>query len=314
MTTEPADSTPDLVGRTSARLLADGVGRLDRLEALRLLGILDASTDRSGTVRRPLDDLAAEFDLPILGVLRSMELLQRAGAVERHGGAVELVGRPDDGIGGLRLADFLDDVRGDATIDWDVAEVVDPDLVEVVHHRGWWLSRVGAAMAAVAAAVGVLTLAPSQPVSTTTSAAPAPAHRAVSTTAADALSAIGANTSVVGDTDAVRAADATEPRREAPTTSTHGTSEPTPSDADVIAASCSGSPAAELINGLLLLSNSWTTPVVVTQLLVDGAPMSTSITIPAGKRVEQLLSPTAKVVSVARWSWVDDGSVPRCGS
>ena len=313
--TEPADSTPDLVGRTSARLLADGVSRLDRLEALRLLGILDASTDRTGTVRRPLDDLAAEFDLPILGVLRSMELLQRAGAIERRRGEVELVGRPDDGIGGLQLADFIEDVRGDARVDWDVAEVVGPDHLEVVRHRGRWLSRAGAAMAAVAAAVGVLTLAPSQPVSTTTSAAPAPAHRAVSTTAADALSAIGANTSVAGDTDAVRAVDATAPPRDDRTTSTDATTEPSPSDAEVIAASCStSSPAAELINGLLLLSNSWTTPVVVTQLLVDGAPMSTSITIPAGKRVEQLLSPTAKVVSIARWSWVDDGSVPRCGS
>ena len=45
---EPADATPDLVGRTSARLLADGVGRLDGLEALRLLAVLDASTDASG--------------------------------------------------------------------------------------------------------------------------------------------------------------------------------------------------------------------------------------------------------------------------
>ncbi|MEN3271403.1 MAG: hypothetical protein V7636_164, partial [Actinomycetota bacterium] len=213
MTTEPADSTPDLVGRTSARLLADGVGRLERLEALRLLAVLDASTDISGTVRRPLDDLAAEFELPLLGVLRSLELLQQAGAVLRAGRAVRLVGRPTEGIGGLQLADFLDDVRavrGEATVDWSVSEIQEPDLVEIVPRRGRWLSRTGAAMAAVAAAVGVLTLAPSQPVSTTSTAS-TPEHRAVSTTSTDALSAIGANTSVT--TEAPETSAVTEPRR-----------------------------------------------------------------------------------------------------
>lgn len=316
MTTEPADSTPDLVGRTSARLLAEGVGRLDRLEALRLLAILDASTDASGTVKRPLDDLAAEFELPILGVLRSLELLQLAGAVLRLGSTVQLIGRPTDGIGGLQLADFLDDVRtvrGEATVDWSISEVLEPEPIEVVPHRGRWLARTGAAMAAVAAAVGVLTLAPSQPISPTTSTASAPQHR-VSTTSSDALSAIGANTSVTSAAPDVEAPAASEARRSR-TSTTPVAPEPIPTDEEAIAASCStGSPAVELINGLLLLSNSWTTDVVVTELLVDGSTMSTAITIPAGKRIEQLLSPSTQTVSVAKWSWVDDGTVPRCGS
>jgi hypothetical protein len=87
-----------------------------------------------------------------------------------------------------------------------------------------------------------------------------------------------------------------------------------PSD-EVLAASCStSSPTVELINGLLLLSNSWTTDVIVNELIVDGKTMTTTITIPAGKRVEQLLPPSTHDVSIARWSWVNDGTVPRCGS
>src|SRR4051794_25751348 len=102
VTMEPPDATPDLVGRTSARLLADGVGRIDRLEALRLLAVLDASTDAAGRVRRPLDDLAAEFELPPMGVLRSLDHLERAGAIQRDGASVLLVDRGDEGIGGMR--------------------------------------------------------------------------------------------------------------------------------------------------------------------------------------------------------------------
>ncbi|MEA3056725.1 MAG: hypothetical protein QOD30_2157, partial [Actinomycetota bacterium] len=251
-------------------------------------------------------------------VLRSLELLQRAGAVVRRAGAVELIGRPAEGIGGLQLADFLDDVRavrGDATVDWSIGEVLEPDLVEVVPHRSRWRSRTGAALAVVAAAV-VLALAPSQPISTSTSTASGPQHRGVPTTSSDALSAIGANTSVTSAApDAARTVEVTEPRHADRRTTTDIAPQPVPSDEDAIAASCAtGAPAVELINGLLLLSNSWTTDVVVTELLVDGTTMTTAITIPAGKRVEQLLSPSAHDVSIAQWSWADDGTVPRCGS
>jgi hypothetical protein len=315
VTTEPADSTPDLVGRTSARLLADGVGRLDRLEALRLLAVLDASTDTTGTVRRPLDDLAAEFELPILGVLRSLEHLQRAGAVLRIGGAVQLVGRPEAGIGGLGLADFLDDIsdaRHDATVDWNVNEVLEPDHVEVVPHGGRWRMRVGATMAAVAAAIGVLTLAPSQPISTATSTASAPERGGIPSTSPDALSALGVITSV---TTEAPEADQTDPSAGDRTSTTKTEAPDVPSDEVLAASACStGTPSIELISGLLLLSNSWTTDVIVTELTVDGAPMATTITVPAGKRVEQLVPATAHTVTISSWSWVDDGTVPRCGS
>src|SRR4051794_2143877 len=162
VTMEPPDATPDLVGRTSARLLADGVGRIDRLEALRLLAVLDASTDAAGRVRRPLDDLAAEFELPPMGVLRSLDHLERAGAIQRDGGSVVLVDRGDEGIGGMRLADFLDDVQAS----------FDDELVHPAHPRSPWLARTGAAVAAVAAAVGILAVVPNQPVGQAVATAP----------------------------------------------------------------------------------------------------------------------------------------------
>src|SRR4051812_9120322 len=105
------EAAPDLVGRTSARLGAMGVDRRERLGALHLLAVLDASANDAGRVRRPLDDLAAEFELPVAGVMRSLEHLEAAGALERDGGAVVLIGRDADGVGGMHLADFLDDVR-----------------------------------------------------------------------------------------------------------------------------------------------------------------------------------------------------------
>src|SRR3954453_12772503 len=67
---EPSEAASDLVGRTSARLLAAGVDRSERLDALHLLAILDASIDTSGRVRRPLDHLPGAFELQPLSVLR----------------------------------------------------------------------------------------------------------------------------------------------------------------------------------------------------------------------------------------------------
>src|SRR5690349_5008236 len=163
---EPPDATPDLVGRTSARLLADGVGRLDRLEALRLLAVLDASVDTTGRVRRPLDDLAAEFELSPMSVLRSLDHLERVGAIVRDGGTVLLLDR-DGGIGGMRLADFLDDVSAS----------FDDDLAPITADRPPWLARAGAALVAGVAVLGLLVFAPSgrvgQPVATATTSSTA---------------------------------------------------------------------------------------------------------------------------------------------
>ena len=151
MTMEQPEVAPDLVGRTSARLLAAGIDRRDRLEALHLLAILDASIDTSGRVRRPLDDLAAEFELPPMSVMRSLDHLEQVGAVQRDGGGVVILGTGstgDAGLGGLQLADFLDDVR--ASCDQDVP----------LRRRSTLLARSGAALAAAAAAVAIFTLAP----------------------------------------------------------------------------------------------------------------------------------------------------------
>lgn len=167
MTMEQPEVAPDLVGRTSARLLAAGIDRRDRLEALHLMAILHASIDTTGRVRRPLDDLAAEFELPPMSVMRSLDHLEQAGAVQRDGGGVLVLGAGDAGLGGLQLADFLDDVR--ASFDHDVRP----------RRRARLLARSGAVLAAAAAAVAIFTLAPGP---ATIDEPLALGHRAVSTT------------------------------------------------------------------------------------------------------------------------------------
>lgn len=69
----------DLVGTASARLLASGRARRDRLEALNLLGLLIDHADADDVVRLPLSVLAGEF-----GVAgdRGKELLEALVAVE----------------------------------------------------------------------------------------------------------------------------------------------------------------------------------------------------------------------------------------
>lgn len=148
MAMEQPEIAPDLVGRTSARLLAAGVDRLERLDALHLLAILDASTDAQGRVRRPLDDLAGEFDLAPVSVMRSLDHLEEVQAVRREGGHVVLLGDDPRGLGGMQLADFLEDVRAS----FEGAPRAD--------RRSGWIARQGAALVAVAAALAVLMLAP----------------------------------------------------------------------------------------------------------------------------------------------------------
>lgn len=315
MTTEPADPRPDLLGRTSARLLTEGVGRLDRLAALRLLAILDASTDAAGNVRRPIDDLAAEFELPLSGVLRSIDHLERAGALRWDASGIVLVDR-DDTVGGLALADFLDDVRAvwdDDTLVGSSSTLDDQPIgdIDVIVPRGRWLARAGATVAAVAAAVGVLTLAPSQPIAEQRVASPT--THLQSTTTADALSSIGAG----GDapsTTASRAAAARDGVRDAAVDVETVTA--TVASDDVIAASrCpTGSPTTDLIAGILVISNPSTSDVIVTGLLVDGVATPSTITVLAGKRVEQAVPPLSSEVTVDTWQWADPGTARSCGS
>lgn len=101
------EARTDVVGTASARLLAAGLGRPDRTGALRLLGLLGASADADGIVRRPLDDLAAEFDLPPGEAGHWLAALIGVGIVRRGIGVLVLAGVEPPAAGGLRLADFL---------------------------------------------------------------------------------------------------------------------------------------------------------------------------------------------------------------
>ena len=135
----------DLVGEASARLLAAGFPRDDRLGSLRLLGVLLTVAGPTGVVRRDLRQLAAEFGLPPDDSERWLTQLSAAGAVRIEDDAVVLAGR-DDGAGtGLRLDEFLSVVA---------------DLDERRRRRRGLARPVGAAVTAVAAAVAGLALLP----------------------------------------------------------------------------------------------------------------------------------------------------------
>ena len=273
MTMEQPEAAPDLVGRTSARLLAAGIDRRDRLEALHLLAILDASIDTSGRVRRPLDDLAAEFELPPLSVMRSLDHLEHAGAVQRDGGGVLVLGASADGLGGLHLADFLDDVR--ASFD---------DAVPV-RRRTTLFARGGAALAAAAAALAIITLAPSSGVqvpvalrdagSTTTAAdridapppsdAPAGADREIrpTTTIVAPLASSAADTDVLA---------ATSPSTTCPATPTT-TEPPKPSAITEAAEKPEGDLAACLeANGVVITGVTLAGPTIEARPPADPAP------------------------------------------
>jgi hypothetical protein len=96
----------DLVGTVSARLLAAGVPREDRLGALRLLGALDTLADRDDRVRRPLAQVGAEFELPADDLEQWLDALVEVGAVDVDGGGIRLAAR-ESPSGSMRLHDFL---------------------------------------------------------------------------------------------------------------------------------------------------------------------------------------------------------------
>lgn len=283
---EPPEAAPDLVGRTSARLHAVGVERRERLEALHLLAVLDASTDAAGRIKRPLDDLAAEFELPVVSVMRSLEHLEAAGALRREGGAVVLLDRDADGVGGMHLADFLDDVR--AALD---------DQPEP--HHSPWPARAGAGLIAVAAAIGILTLAPSQP----TGVEQPVASAGTTATSVDTTERIGPL--------APETAIATVPARPA-------VDLPVPNTTVMAASSCpTGAPVATFDGSLLRITNPTTSDLVVTALTIGGAATNTTITVPAGEIVAQdigVTSPTSLPVTVDEWDWTDPSTASRCAS
>jgi hypothetical protein len=286
------EAASDLVGRTSARLLAAGVDRRDRLAALHLLAILDASVDSTGRVRRPLDDLAGEFELEPLSVLRSLDHLQHAGAIERDGAAVVLLGASDGGLGGMQLADFLEDVK--ASFDGS-APAVDE------RRRSPWLVRGGAALVAAAAAVAVFALAPTQPATER----PLLASRASTTT-----------------TEASAAAPdlpvATTPDQQPTTTALVPAVDIVPETTIVAAATCpTGQPTATIIDRILEITNPTTEDVVITGMTVAGTTLGSPITVPAGGTVTRAISPLAAATggaSIDAWEWASTNVVRSCPS
>jgi hypothetical protein len=288
------EAASDLVGRTSARLLAAGVERRERLAALHLLAILDASVDGTGRVRRPLDDLAAEFELEPLSVLRSLDHLHHAGAIDREGPVVVLLGASTTGLGGMQLADFLDDVR--ASFDGSAP-------IEQEPRRSPWLVRSGAVLAAAAAAVAVFTLAPTQPATER----PLLAARASTTTSV-----------VPGEPSTELPSAAPAPARQPTTTALVPPVDIVPETAIVAASTCpTGEPSATIIDRVLEITNPTTEAVVINGISVAGATLRAPITVPAGGTVTRVMSPLAEATggaSIVSWAWASTDIVRSCPS
>jgi hypothetical protein len=286
---EPDEAAPDLVGRTSARLLAAGVDRRARVDALRLLAILDASTDHEGRVRRPLDDLAAEFELPALGVLESIDHLEDAGALQRDGATVIVLG---DGarLGGMRLADFLEDVQ--ASFD---------GVPAVESRRPTWLVRSGAALVAAAAAFAIFSMAP-----TTTP------------TAVEQLAA--SSTTVTSEATTTTAEAQPTPTTEAatPVPGTDAATVAPPVDSTLVgAAACpTGSPVVSIVEDVVRIANPTDEDLQVTSLTVGGITITTPIDVPAG---ESVVRPIVAVLTddgptIDAWEWADSSVARTCPS
>jgi hypothetical protein len=105
---EDAELAGDVVGVSSARLLASGVPRDERTNALRLLGILAMVADRDRRIRQPLPDIAREFDLSPADADRWAGHLEAVGTLDRTDDGLVLAGAEPAYAGGLRLHDFLD--------------------------------------------------------------------------------------------------------------------------------------------------------------------------------------------------------------
>jgi hypothetical protein len=190
---EGVDPTEDAVGRTSARLLAAGVPSSERLDALHLLAVLDASADGNGRVRRPLDDLADEFELDPGLVLRALAHLEDAGAIERDGAAVVLPRHGQGAVGGMLLADFLADVRS-------ALEVTEPERVPRAHLA----FRATAGLVAAAALIAVALLVPGGGATTTTTlASPSSNNESEVTEAPTSTTVVAVGTGPDGGTTAV---------------------------------------------------------------------------------------------------------------
>ena len=286
------EPTTDLLGRTSARLLALGVPREQRLDALHLLAILDATADGAGVVRRPLDDLAGEFELPAAAVLDALDHLEDAGAIERAGSVVHLVGREDGGIGGLRLAEFLEDVRVSST---------------TRHARVSRLQvRAAAAVLAAAAAAAVLTFAPS------TSTPPMPVASGGSSTALAPVStsepSARVTTALAGERRGTGSSSVDD--------LADGSVLEPPVTTAIAAALCpDGGPLLDIVDGLVVATNTARADLVITAVTVAGANLvGLELVVPAGQTVVADELPALPGATIDAWDWVDQELERGCPS
>lgn len=100
----------DLVGTASARLLASGTARGDRLAALNLLGLLVDHADADDIVRLPLRMLAGEFGVPLERGNALLQLLVAVEVVHDAGDGVMVGCSSPPNAGGLRLSRYLTNV------------------------------------------------------------------------------------------------------------------------------------------------------------------------------------------------------------
>lgn len=287
----------DHVGRAAARLLANGVDRGDRLDSLHLLGILDASADVTGRVRRPLDDLAAEFELDLSAVLRSLTHLEEAGAIERDAGALVIVDRDEGGAGGLLLSDFIDDVR---------AVLADPAPPATSR----WRARAGAALVAAAAVLAVVTIPSTDP-------DPGPPPSVAIGPSADRVPVPRPTSSMIERRRTTTTVAA--PGRDVPPTAVTPVPGAAPPIAPgtVVAAGCPEEQPIVVVAGTgLEVTNPSTHDLVVTGLEIDGSPFrAATFVVPARSTVTPpvVVPAAARGDAVLDWDWDDPMIGDRCG-
>lgn len=121
----PVDAD-DLVGTTSARLLALGLERRERLTALRLLGLLADHAGADRRIRRHIDDLVAEFDIDPDGLDTSLAALVMAEVlqIDLGTGSMRLIVPSRPAAGGLRAESFLANVA--RSLDTEATDDLEP--------------------------------------------------------------------------------------------------------------------------------------------------------------------------------------------
>lgn len=325
---EGVDPTEDAVGRTSARLLAAGVDRGARLDALHLLAILDASADVGGRVRRPLDDLADEFGLDHGSVMRSLDHLVAVDAVVRDGPAVLLPRHGAHAVGGLLLADFLDDVRGALEDDSSVSR-----------RRSQLLTRVSVGLVAAAAVAAVALIAPGSAGGGTTpiAATPTTDSGATITAVADAPTGAGGRP-VTPDSNrpdrpsapvAGSTGRSTTPTRPEPVTTTPAAACPTGAPtAAVTSAEGDIDETASTVGTSPTISGTATNPaeraIVITEMsvragatrghLVEPLAIGPGETVTWSVPVDGVGVPEGDEADIEAWEWADPAIAASCPS